>query len=96
MNDCCASSSSPDKATAPASAMLPSSIVRPGVTFPDWSVVASPAVSDALQAMVGSDHVLNRFGKRERAEIDVTVAQAADAVEMIATDGVERAMNTFN
>jgi PTH1 family peptidyl-tRNA hydrolase len=44
----------------------------------------------------GADHVLNRFGKRERAEIDVTIAQAADAVEMIATDGVDRAMNTFN
>ena len=40
--------------------------------------------------------VLNKFGKRERAEIDVTIAQAADAVEMIATEGVERAMNTFN
>jgi PTH1 family peptidyl-tRNA hydrolase len=44
----------------------------------------------------GADHVLNRFGKRERDEIDVTIAQAADAVEMIATDGVDRAMNTFN
>jgi PTH1 family peptidyl-tRNA hydrolase len=44
----------------------------------------------------GADHVLNRFGKRERAEIDVTIAQAADAVEMIASDGVDRAMNTFN
>jgi PTH1 family peptidyl-tRNA hydrolase len=44
----------------------------------------------------GADHVLNRFGKRERAEVDVTVQQAADAVEMIATDGVDAAMNTFN
>jgi PTH1 family peptidyl-tRNA hydrolase len=44
----------------------------------------------------GADHVLNRFGKRERAEIDVTIAQAADAVEMIASDGVDEAMNTFN
>jgi PTH1 family peptidyl-tRNA hydrolase len=44
----------------------------------------------------GADHVLNRFGKRERAEIDVTIAQAADAVEMIASDGVDQAMNTFN
>ena len=44
----------------------------------------------------GADHVLNRFGKRERAEIDVTIEQAADAVEMIATEGVDRAMNTFN
>ena len=44
----------------------------------------------------GADHVLNRFGKRERAEIDVTVEQAADAVETIAREGVEAAMNRFN
>ena len=44
----------------------------------------------------GADHVLNRFGKRERAEVDVTIVQAADAVEMIAADGVDQAMNTFN
>jgi PTH1 family peptidyl-tRNA hydrolase len=44
----------------------------------------------------GADHVLNRFGTRERAEIDVTLEQAADAVETIATDGVDTAMNRFN
>jgi PTH1 family peptidyl-tRNA hydrolase len=44
----------------------------------------------------GADHVLNRFGKRERAEVDVTVEQAADAVEAIARDGVDAAMNQFN
>ena len=44
----------------------------------------------------GADHVLNRFGKRERAEVDVTVEQAADAVEAIARDGVDAAMNRFN
>src|SRR5207344_1978160 len=44
----------------------------------------------------GADHVLNRFGKRERAEIDVTLEQAADATETIATDGVEVAMNRYN
>jgi len=44
----------------------------------------------------GADHVLNRFGKRERAEVDVTVEQAADAVEMIVRDGVDAAMNRFN
>lgn len=35
--------------------------MRPGVTFPDWSVVTSPTVRDALQAMVGTDHVLDRW-----------------------------------
>jgi PTH1 family peptidyl-tRNA hydrolase len=44
----------------------------------------------------GADHVLNRFSKRERAEVDVTVEQAADAVESIARDGVDAAMNRFN
>ena len=44
----------------------------------------------------GADHVLNRFGKRERAEVDVTVEQAADAVEMIVREGVDAAMNRFN
>ena len=44
----------------------------------------------------GADHVLNRFGKRERTEVDVTVEQAADAVETIVRDGVDTAMNRFN
>ena len=44
----------------------------------------------------GADHVLNRFGKRERTEVDVTVEQAADAVEAVVRDGVEAAMNRFN
>jgi PTH1 family peptidyl-tRNA hydrolase len=44
----------------------------------------------------GADHVLNRFGKRERAEVEVTVEQAADAVEAIARDGIDAAMNRFN
>lgn len=44
----------------------------------------------------GVDHVLRRFGKRERGEIDVTLEQAADAVECLVTEGVEAAMNRFN
>jgi peptidyl-tRNA hydrolase, PTH1 family len=44
----------------------------------------------------GADHVLNRFSKRDRAEVDVTVEQAADAVETIVRDGVDAAMNRFN
>ena len=44
----------------------------------------------------GVDHVLNRFSKRERTDIDVALAVAADAVEVIATDGVAVAMNRFN
>jgi PTH1 family peptidyl-tRNA hydrolase len=44
----------------------------------------------------GADHVLNRFGKRERTEVDVTIEQAADAVETIVRDGVDVAMNRYN
>jgi peptidyl-tRNA hydrolase, PTH1 family len=43
-----------------------------------------------------ADHVLRPFSKRERAAIEVTIEEAADAVETIAADGVERAMNRFN
>jgi len=74
MNDCCASSSSRDKLAASASATLPSYTVRPGVTFPDWSLVKSPAVKDALQAMVGSDHVFDRWSGYDPATDRVRVA----------------------
>ncbi|WP_298108485.1 bifunctional organomercurial lyase/mercury(II) reductase MerBA [Bradyrhizobium sp.] len=74
MNDCCASSSSRDKLAASASTTLPSYTVRPGVTFPDWSVVKSPAVKDALQAMVGSGHVFDRWSGYDPATDRVRVA----------------------
>jgi mercuric reductase len=61
MNDCCTSSSSQGKARASGAAAPAKFAVRPGVTFPDWSAVTSAVVRDALQAMVGSDHVLNRW-----------------------------------
>ncbi len=44
----------------------------------------------------GRDHVLRRPGKRDREELDIAIAEAADAVELILTDGVERAMERFN
>lgn len=44
----------------------------------------------------GADHVLRRVGKRERAELDVVVEEAADAVEQIVADGVDVAMNNVN
>ena len=44
----------------------------------------------------GADHVLRRFSKAERKEIDVTLEEAADAVELILAEGVEVAMNRFN
>jgi len=44
----------------------------------------------------GADHVLSRFSKREREQVDVTLEQAADAVELIVTGGVDAAMNRYN
>ncbi|HEY7070812.1 MAG TPA: aminoacyl-tRNA hydrolase [Acidimicrobiales bacterium] len=44
----------------------------------------------------GADHVLRRPGKRDRLELDVSVNEAADAVELIRSDGVDAAMNRVN
>ena len=45
---------------------------------------------------VGADHVLSRPGKKAREEFAVVIEEAADAVEMILTDGVAPAMNQYN
>jgi PTH1 family peptidyl-tRNA hydrolase len=44
----------------------------------------------------GADHVLSRASKRDREAMAVTLEEAADAVEMILTDGVDAAMNRYN
>ena len=44
----------------------------------------------------GADHVLSKFAKRERAEIDVVLEHAADAVETIVADGIDAAMNRYH
>jgi PTH1 family peptidyl-tRNA hydrolase len=44
----------------------------------------------------GADYVLHRPGKAEREALDVAVAVAADAVELIVADGAEAAMLRFN
>jgi PTH1 family peptidyl-tRNA hydrolase len=44
----------------------------------------------------GADHVLKRVSKRDRTELDVVVQEAADAVEMILSDGIDAAMNRVN
>ena len=41
-------------------------------------------------------HVLGRFKPDERKEMEVAIERAADAVWMVARDGVDRAMNTYN
>jgi len=44
----------------------------------------------------GADHVLRGFSKRERTGVGVVIEEAADAVELIATAGIEAAMNRYN
>ena len=44
----------------------------------------------------GTDHVLKRPGKSDRTELDVCVAEAADAVELLLADGPDAAMHRFN
>jgi PTH1 family peptidyl-tRNA hydrolase len=44
----------------------------------------------------GADHVLRRPTKRDRLELDVSVNEAADAVELIRSEGVDAAMNRIN
>jgi len=44
----------------------------------------------------GADHVLKKPSKKDREELDVVVQEAADAVELIATAGIERAMERYN
>lgn len=44
----------------------------------------------------GVDHVLKRPSKKELEELVITVHEAADAVEKILADGVDRAMEHYN
>ena len=44
----------------------------------------------------GAGHVLKRPGKTERTELDITIEEAADAVELIVADGIDAAMQRFN
>ena len=43
-----------------------------------------------------ADHVLARFDADEAADVERVIGRAADAAEVVVTDGVEMAMNRFN
>jgi PTH1 family peptidyl-tRNA hydrolase len=45
---------------------------------------------------LGANHVLNKPTKAEAELLNVTIEEAADAVEMIVKDGIARAMNVYN
>ncbi len=53
--------------------------------------VGKPPIS-----MAGGDWVLRRPGKADREVLDVAVEQAADAIEQLVAEGVERTMATVN
>lgn len=44
----------------------------------------------------GANHVLRKPTKSDRTELDVAITEAADAVQLILSDGVDVAMNRFN
>jgi PTH1 family peptidyl-tRNA hydrolase len=44
----------------------------------------------------GIDYVLSRFTRQQKKELDETVGRAADAVDLIIAEGVEKAMAVFN
>lgn len=46
--------------------------------------------------MIGADYVLRRPGKAEQLELDVAIAQAADALEAIVIEGFDATMNRVN
>lgn len=45
---------------------------------------------------LGKGHVLSRVPRREREQLDVTVVEATDAIELIIADGIDAAMQRFN
>jgi mercury(II) reductase len=74
MSDCCNSTSSRHEG-APRPETLPEFPLRPGVAFPDWSVVTLPAarnallaIKDVLQVMAGSN--ANRWNEQDHEEED--------------------------
>ena len=43
-----------------------------------------------------ADHVLAKFERGERAELETFITRAADAAEMFAAEGIVKVMNTYN
>lgn len=62
MKDCCAAGLPSSNAVASSARALPTFDLRPGVAFPDWSVVTSPAARDALTAILSAFDLAQRWG----------------------------------
>jgi peptidyl-tRNA hydrolase, PTH1 family len=43
-----------------------------------------------------ADHVLAKFEKGEKADLEMFITRAADAAEMFAVEGIDKVMNTYN
>jgi PTH1 family peptidyl-tRNA hydrolase len=68
----------------------------PIVQHPDDVFACAHWRGQAPSKEYGADHVLSPPSKRERTELDIVVQEAADAVELIVTDGIAPAMNRYN
>lgn len=53
-------------------------------------------VGEKPNGMDLADYVLGRFGKMDRITVDKGIDDAARAVEIMISEGIEKAMNTFN
>ena len=49
-----------------------------------------------FESQKGAQHVLSRPGKKERQELDLSIMNAADSIDIILNEGFESAMRTFN
>lgn len=61
MKDCCATGRPSSNAATTSTKGLPTFDLRPGVAFPDWSVVTSPAAGDALTAILSAFDLAQRW-----------------------------------
>lgn len=60
------------------------------------SYASVSVLADLHRPIAGANWVLSKVPQRGRAELDIGVVKAADAVELVVSDGVENAMQTVN
>ena len=71
-------------------------VVAPLARAPGTSTGSGSASAARRGAWTQPHFVLRDFSAAERKELDVHVDRAADAVEALVVDGIEKAQNTFN
>jgi PTH1 family peptidyl-tRNA hydrolase len=75
---------------------LESVIAHVGGAFVRVRIGIGKPKEDRAGARAGADHVLSRFEPGIRTLIDEALDTAADAVEAVIAEGVQKAMNRFN